>query len=106
MIYRIDLGVSKFLERQEARLSIYFSIRSTEDQKPSNFEVSELLDRADEEDQNDTEFTRLSTKKCLSTNSLEISAKQLSEITAFVVDRCRLSVRQQHLFQFTIVCKR
>ena len=40
-----------------------FRKRSTQDQKPSDFEVSELLDRADEEDQNNKEFTRLPTKK-------------------------------------------
>ena len=83
-----------------------FRKRSTEDQKPSDFEISELFDRADEEDQNDTEFTRLPTKKRMpSTNSLEISAKQPSEVTASVADRCGLSVRQQLLFQYAIICK-
>ena len=37
--------------------------------------------------------------------SLEISAKQPSEVTASAADRCRLSVRQQLLFQSTINSK-
>ena len=59
----IDLGVSKVLERQKAKLGMDFWKRSTEDQKPSDLEVRKLLDKADEEDQNDTEFSRLSSKK-------------------------------------------
>ena len=83
-----------------------FRKRSTQDQKPSDFEVSELLDRADEEYQNNTEFIRLPTKKRKMplTNLLEISAKQRSEVTASVADRRCLSVRQQLMYQSTIIC--
>ncbi|XP_065665116.1 uncharacterized protein LOC136086720 [Hydra vulgaris] len=103
----IDLGVSKFLERREDRLSIDFRRSSTEDQKSSAFDVSEIVESANEEDQKDTEFTPLPLKKrkVPLTNSLEISSKKLSEVTASVADRCCLSVRQQLLFQSTIICK-
>nr|XP_047123920.1 uncharacterized protein LOC124806791 [Hydra vulgaris] len=100
----IDLGVSKFLECREDRLSIDFQRSSTKDQKWKAFEVSELVKSADEED---TEFTLLPLKKrnMPLTISLEISAKKLSEVTASVADRYCLSVCQQLLFQSTIICK-
>ncbi|XP_065648512.1 uncharacterized protein LOC136077970 [Hydra vulgaris] len=103
----INLGVSKFLERREDRLSIDFRRSSTDDQKSSAFDVSEIVESADEEDQKDTEFTPLPLKKrkVPLTNSLEISSKKFSEVTTSVADRCSLSVRLQLLFQSTIICK-
>ena len=57
-----------------------FRKRSTEDQKPSDFEVSELLDWVDEEDQNNMEFTCLPTKKrkMSLTNLLKTSLRSYS----------------------------
>ena len=109
----IDRGVSNFFERQEERQLQDLNRRSCNIQKLSNCEIRELLesstDGETEGDQSDdsTEFIPLPAKKRKTplTATLEVSAKQLSSVTAAVADRCRLSFRQQFLLQSTIITK-